>query len=133
MPTSETPAVKDVRPELSVAERVMAEGDNALNMAEWAVEPKPPAAPKQDAEASAEWVVEDPSAPRPELRAGLDDPAPHGNGVGRTGGQGSFARVCAIAADPAHPRRACDRGSVSRECVIAIDGRARHPLALASG
>jgi chemotaxis regulatin CheY-phosphate phosphatase CheZ len=60
-----TPAVGDVRPELSVAERVMAEGNNPLPMAEWTVEPKPPTAPTQDAEASAKGAVEDPSAPQP--------------------------------------------------------------------
>jgi chemotaxis protein CheZ len=81
-------SVEDVRPELSVAETVMAEADAARRLADWAVEPaalKPVAA--ADAEAAlplTEWIVEDPAAPQPDsepawmilrrLEAELDEP-----------------------------------------------------------
>ncbi|HET7681580.1 MAG TPA: hypothetical protein VFK79_15755 [Xanthobacteraceae bacterium] len=81
-------SAEDLRPELSVAETVMAEADAGRRLADWAVEPaalKPVAA--ADAEAAlplADWIVEDPAAPQPEsepawmilrrLEAELDEP-----------------------------------------------------------
>ena len=61
--------VAEVRPELSVVDAVIAEPHAALAMADWRVHSKPAAPPQSPTDESApmiDWVVEDPSAPRPD-------------------------------------------------------------------
>jgi translation initiation factor IF-2 len=68
-PAAETHnAAEEVRPELFVAETVMAEADSAHALADWAVDPAlAPAKPvSEDATPLVDWVVEDPAAPQPE-------------------------------------------------------------------
>lgn len=69
--TTSAEHMQDVRPELSVTDAVMAEADEVRALAHWAVEPTAPVQAKpepSDAEPAvlAEWIVEDPLAPRPE-------------------------------------------------------------------
>jgi chemotaxis regulatin CheY-phosphate phosphatase CheZ len=61
-------AADEVRPELSVAETVMAETDSAHALADWAVNPAvTPAKPaSEEAAPLADWVVEDSAAAQPE-------------------------------------------------------------------
>ena len=67
-PAEEPPPPEDVRPELSVAETVTQESEQAHGLADWAVQP--PAAPAEPAAEEmppmADWIVEDPSAPQPQ-------------------------------------------------------------------
>jgi chemotaxis regulatin CheY-phosphate phosphatase CheZ len=66
-------SMKDVRPELAVAEAILKETETAREMIHWAVEPDAPAqipAAEHAVEVAlpdmTDWVVEDPSAPRPD-------------------------------------------------------------------
>lgn len=97
-PSTETPNKPsfeaDVRPQLSVAERVMAEDDAARKLTEWQVDPAALAQtkPEEPDAALTDWVVEDRNAPQPDaepawmilqrMEASLDHPAePEANAI----------------------------------------------------